>query len=222
MKTGEILKSCELFEGLTDDEIGKIYSCIGRSGSERTFCRGETVMTEGSEVTAPGIVLSGTVDATKVSSDGRESLVASLSRGGLFGEILSSAGIRVSPITLTAAENCRILFLDRKSLITPCEKACPCHIRIIENLLKIISLKYWGVQNRIDYISAPNLREKLMLYLADAKNRYGKPDGSFTVPMNREKLAAYLNADRSALCRELSAMKRDGLIDYEKNVFVIR
>ena len=39
------------------------------------------------------------------------------------------------------------------------------------------------------------------------------------VPLGRVELADYLCADRSALTRELSNMKRDGLLDYDKNTF---
>jgi Mn-dependent DtxR family transcriptional regulator len=34
-------------------------------------------------------------------------------------------------------------------------------------------------------------------------------------------MAEYLNVDRSALSRELSNMKKEGLIDYRKNRFII-
>ena len=41
--------------------------------------------------------------------------------------------------------------------------------------------------------------------------------------MNREDLATYIGTNRSALSRELSDMKRDGLIDCEgNNVRIIR
>ena len=45
---------------------------------------------------------------------------------------------------------------------------------------------------------------------------------TITVPFSREDMAAYIGTDRSALSRELSAMKREGLIDYRKNVFVLK
>ena len=37
--------------------------------------------------------------------------------------------------------------------------------------------------------------------------------------MDREHLAAYLGTNRSALSRELSRMKAEGLIDYDRSVF---
>jgi CRP-like cAMP-binding protein len=41
------------------------------------------------------------------------------------------------------------------------------------------------------------------------------------LPLSRTELAEYLFADRTALARELSNMKADSLIDFEKNTFRI-
>ena len=43
-----------------------------------------------------------------------------------------------------------------------------------------------------------------------------------TIPFGRQQLADYLNLDRSALSKELIKMKKDGLIEYHKNVFEIK
>ena len=42
---------------------------------------------------------------------------------------------------------------------------------------------------------------------------------SFSIPYDRQQLADYLCADRSALCRELSLLKKEGILDYHKNQF---
>lgn len=42
------------------------------------------------------------------------------------------------------------------------------------------------------------------------------------IPFNRQQLADYLNLDRSALSKELGKMRNDGLIEYNKNTFVIK
>ena len=41
----------------------------------------------------------------------------------------------------------------------------------------------------------------------------------FLIPYSRKDMADFLGVDRSALSRELSRLKDDGLIDYEKNIF---
>ena len=40
-------------------------------------------------------------------------------------------------------------------------------------------------------------------------------------PVDRQQLADYLGADRSALSNELSKMQRDGLLSFRKNHFVL-
>ena len=44
----------------------------------------------------------------------------------------------------------------------------------------------------------------------------------FNIAMIRQEVADYLGVDRSAMCAELSRMKKDGLIDYSKNEFTIK
>ncbi|MBQ1333830.1 MAG: winged helix-turn-helix domain-containing protein, partial [Clostridia bacterium] len=39
---------------------------------------------------------------------------------------------------------------------------------------------------------------------------------TITLPFSASALADYICADRSAMMREMAAMKRDGLIDYER------
>ena len=43
----------------------------------------------------------------------------------------------------------------------------------------------------------------------------------FRIPFIRLQLADYLSVDRSALSAELSKMKREGLLDYQKNHFML-
>ena len=51
-----------------------------------------------------------------------------------------------------------------------------------------------------------------------------RKDGENTVklPFDREAMANYLAVERSALSRELSRMKAKGIIDYNKNEFIIK
>ncbi|MGI5928494.1 MAG: helix-turn-helix domain-containing protein [Pseudoflavonifractor sp.] len=70
---------------------------------------------------------------------------------------------------------------------------------------------------KIDVTSKKTLREKILTYLSLLAQHKGST--YIEVPLGRVELADYLCADRSALTRELSNMKRDGLLDYDKNTF---
>ena len=43
----------------------------------------------------------------------------------------------------------------------------------------------------------------------------------FSVPFNRQQMADFLSVDRSAMSNELSKMKNEGLIDFQKNHFIL-
>lgn len=73
---------------------------------------------------------------------------------------------------------------------------------------------------KLEIVSQKTLRKKLLSYLSlQSQQNHGK--SRFTIPMGRSELANYLNADRSALTRELTNMEKDGLISYEKNTFTL-
>ena len=78
-------------------------------------------------------------------------------------------------------------------------------------------MKNMQLMEKVEIVSKKTLREKILVYLSRQAQQSKKLQ--FTVPMGRMELAEYLGADRSALSRELSRMKEDGLIDYHKSTF---
>ena len=86
-------------------------------------------------------------------------------------------------------------------------------------MVRLISAKNVTLIQKIEVISKKTLREKILAYLSIQAQVQGTR--YFEIPLGRVELADYLCADRSALTRELSSMKADGLIDFDKNVFRI-
>ena len=64
-----------------------------------------------------------------------------------------------------------------------------------------------------------SLRSKLCAYLLGQAKAAGAD--TFSIPFSRAGLAEYLNCERSALCREISRMRAEGLIETYKNSFKI-
>ena len=72
---------------------------------------------------------------------------------------------------------------------------------------------------KTEILCKKTLRSKILAYLEQEARNQGSRQ--FTIPFNRTDLANYLDADRSALTRELARMKEEGLVDYNKNTFAI-
>ena len=91
--------------------------------------------------------------------------------------------------------------------------------RLRDSFLAMICERTLSMNNRIQVLSKLTLREKILTFLSEMPEAAsGKP---FVIPMNREDMAAYLGANRSAISRELSALKKEGVLDYYKNTFRI-
>ena len=74
--------------------------------------------------------------------------------------------------------------------------------------------------NKLEIMSKNSIREKLLAYisfLAQLQNsKYIK------VPLSRTQLADYLAINRSAMTRDLSKMREENIIDFDRNTFIIR
>lgn len=206
-----------LFQGIRSEDMSAMLKCIGyHTGS---FDKGEIIVFEGENLKHVGIIISGAVDMIKEDLWGNKTMLVRMRRNELFGETFACGEDNHSVVTFTASEHTQILFLPFDRVMHNCTMACAFHHRLIENMVRVIANKNRDLMRKVDVISKKTLREKILSYLSiqaqSQKSRY------FEVPLGRVELAEYLCADRSALTRELSRMKNEGLIDYEKNCFRI-
>ena len=221
-KDWKIVGGCVLFRDISPDEVKRLCTCLGCC---KEVCeKGVSLLRQGEPTDRAGLLLSGRVLAESVDEHGERSVHAVLSAGQVFGDALVSAGSMESPVTVSVLQPGSVLWIPGERIMDGCEKHCTAHVQLRRNLQREIAEKYWALNRRISYLTAGSLRTKLTEYLRDL--RRGSTDGKqgtveVTVPYSREQLAAYLGVNRSAMCRELSAMRREGLVDFQKNRFVL-
>ena len=61
-----------------------------------------------------------------------------------------------------------------------------------------------------------------MLRLQQTSFTYLEPRIKINSPLSRVALAEYLSVNRSAMIRELSKMRDDGIIDFDKDTFIVK
>ncbi len=208
----QILKN-PLFDGISISTLNSILNCIGTT--EKEYKRNEFILHEGDNIELIGIVVSGSVKVIKTDLNGNEIIITEVYQGDMFGEIFACADIFHSPVSIYCDIDSSIIFFNYRKIISTCGSACQFHQKLISNMLKIIARKGLYLNQRIDIISRKTLREKIIAYFNFTSNGLKK----FKIPFNREELANFLCADRSALSNELSKMQKDGLIAYNKNEF---
>ena len=188
-----------LFAGIHPEEKESILKCL--SAVEKKYEKGDIIFLAGTEIRSMGFILSGRVEISRDDFWGNRQVLGHGETGELFGE------------------ESRILFLDLGRILNVCTPACSHHNRLIHNLLYIMAKKNLMLTRKIDHMGQRSIREKVMAYLSFESEKQKKK--TFGIPFNRQQLADYLAVDRSALSAELSRMKKDGLIEFEKNIFTL-
>ena len=184
-----LLQSTTLFSGLSAEELQALLTRLG--AVERSFGRGDRPGPEGARVP-----------------------ITRVEPGGVFGDVLGGSSL-ASPVTVLAATACEVLLVPYEQLLL--SDGSPAHQRVLQNLVRTISDKYFLLSRRVDLLVLKSLRAKVCAYLLNESERAGSL--TFSIPFSRVQLADYLNCDRSALSRELSLMQKDGLLDTFKSSF---
>jgi len=138
--------------------------------------------------------------------------------GDLFG--VSLAFEKDENIFVTSSGNTSVLFLHLPSKNSANSCSCKYKVIILENLIYILSSNNKLLNEKIQILSQPSLREKLVLFLSNQQNLQNS--NAVQLNMTREKIAQYINADRSAVSRELGKMQQDGLIEIKNKSITIK
>lgn len=211
----KILKNTPLFEGLNDDDILNLLTCL--SYSIKTYEKNRIILREGDDISHIAIILNGRVNILKEDYFGNVNIITTLKKADTFAEVFVLSGLGTSEVTAISIEKSKILFLNFEKIISACNMSCPFHNKIIENTVKSLAQKNLLLRQKIEFISKRNIKTKVLSYLSYMAKKNNSD--VFTIPFDRQGLADFLYIDRSALSRVLSELKNKGIIDYKKNKF---
>ncbi len=207
-----------LFRGVPEPEIGGlIESLCGRSGH---YEKGEVIYRCGETAIDIGLVQSGGVIIKNDDFWGNQSVLARIEPGDIFAETYACIGGKALLVDAVAAESTEVLFISAAEILSPKDGVSRHCQTLTGNLLTISAIKNIRLSCRILYTSPKHIRGRLTAFLSDAAKEQGSE--RVTVPFSRQQLADFLNVDRSAMCAELSKMQKDGIIEYKKNIFLLK
>ncbi len=206
----KLLSTMRIFKGIREEELKGMLGCL--KPSVVAFKKNEYMALRGEPLSTIGILLEGQASVVKETPSGGRTVMAVLEAGDTFGEIIVFSSQTDWPNSVQALENSVALFLDKGKLLTQCNKLCPWHKRIIENMLGIISDKAVMLNKKVEFLVMKNLRGKLSAYLLEQYRKNNKL--TFMLGINRNQLADIFNVSRPSLSRELAKMKDEGIIDF--------
>lgn len=217
-KNMDVLMMSPLFAGIDSGNMDAMLACLG--AKDRAFSKGKVILGEGTPANLIGVVLSGAVQVIREDYFGNRSMMAKLGPSELFAEAFSLAGVDLMPVTVMAAEDCEVMLIHVERITHPCSNSCGFHQQMIYNLMRILALKNLACNRKIEVTSKRTTRDKLMAYLMLEAKR--AESSSFAIPFDRQELADYLEVDRSGLSSEIGRLRREGVLECERNRFILK
>jgi len=192
-----------------DDLINK------RRGQIKTYKKGETLYESGDPCNNLSIVLKGKIELSNFLISGDVSSLVTLSSGDVFGEAVLFAEDNAYPVTSTALSQVSVLLIPRDVILQLMNQ----YPKFNERYLSLLSQKIIFLNDKFKLLSLTTIRGKIAHVLL----KLSKEQGSLkvTLPFSKEKMATHISTRRPSLSRELSKMKSEGLIDYERSTIHI-
>lgn len=217
VKYFDVLSKCILFKNINKDDLLSVIKCLG--GIIKSYSKDDIIISEGDNADILGVILEGSVHITRIDYYGNRDIIAGFKKGEIFGETISIIDNNKMLVNVIADEDTKVLIIKMKKILSPCDKPCYFHKEILLNLLHALAKKNIMFNKKIEIMSKKTTKEKLMCYLSFQAKENNSSE--FEIPFNRQELADYLGVERSGLSVEINKLKKDGIIDSNKNYFKI-
>ena len=211
----DVLRHCPLFADIREENLLTMLTCLGAKVEH--FDKKYTIMGEGTPARYIGILLSGSAQIIQFDYYGNKSILGKIAPSDMFAEDFACAELPFIPVSVIAGEACDVMLIDCDHILHTCENHCGFHQQMIFNLMRDLATKTILYHQKIDVTGKRTTRDKLLTYLKYQASRAGSQ--SFEIPFNRQELADYLEVDRSGLSAEIGKLRREGILESERNHF---
>lgn len=209
------LKHCSLFEHLTDAQK---YRLETRSVL-RAFARQEMIYFP----TEPGqsvlLLVRGRVKIKVLAADGRETILAFIDEGELFGELaLVDAAPRQE--FAEAVTDATVIAVAREDMLWLMGQ----HAELSLQITKLVGLRRRRIENRLRNILFRSTRERvaaLLLELVESHGEALEKGWAVRLPLSHQELANLIGATRETVTLTLGQLQREGLIQVRRRRLVV-
>ena len=204
-----ILQSIEMFTPFDEDEL----DALARTASTRELSRNDILFDEDDEPDHVYVVTSGRIAIVNRSIDGRESVIALMEPGDVFGEMGlfdgqgRSAGARAletSEVIALPYSPIRRIYTERPQLLWEVTRLLARRIRLTDTALADSV-----------FLDVTGRTAKRLLEMAGDEDE-------FTLPVTQEELAGMVGASRERVNKAIASFVRLGWLDQTDRRYLIR
>jgi CRP/FNR family transcriptional regulator len=209
------LARVQLFSELSPDEIEALASRAVR----KMYGPGETLFMEGEPCSGLYVIAAGKVRIFKLSTGGREQVLAMEGAGGSIAELPVFDG-GPYPASATALADTECIFVARQDFQAFCRQ----HPEVALKVLAIVGARLRRLVGIIEELSFTTVRQRLigvLLRLAES-GRKTSQGIEFDLPGSHQELANEIGTVRELVSRNLTRLQAEGLIEVDGRHIVVR
>jgi CRP-like cAMP-binding protein len=200
MTYDEMLAATEFFSGVDQERLKPVAA----AGEQRALVRGDLVFSEGDEPDALYVVLAGRIAIANRSPDGRESVMALMEAGDLFGEMGLLDQLPRSA-EARALESSRVLAVPYGPVRDLFEE----DPRLLWGVVRLLSGRLRNTDEALAdsvFLDVTGRTAKRLLELAGGADE-------FTLPVTQEELAGMVGASRERVNKAIASFIRLGWLE---------
>lgn len=200
------LKKCDLFERLTPEHAQRLESC----SRVRRFSGGTPVYLPADEAYAVYLLATGRVKVCHLTDDGKQSILAFIEPGELFGELaLLEPGPRdeyvetIEPSTVVMIPGTELRWMMNE------------YADVSLGITKVIGIRRKRIERRLKQLLFLSNRQKVVHLLLELAEQYGLPAADGTdlgIRLSHQDLANIIGSTRETVTVALGKLQLEGLI----------
>lgn len=206
--------SIEIFSSFTKEELIKIFS--SSRFEIKKYGKDQIIHLQNEICSAMDVILYGKVIVQKIDENGKTLTVNVFSDREILGANLIFSSRNYYPMTVVSAESVLMLHLYKECVLDLCQNSVNFNL----GMMTEISNKTVRLAEKINDISLKSIRQQIIDFL---KYEYHiQKNTVIKLDFSKKELAERLGIQRSSLSRELSKMRKDGLLIYNLKTITIK
>jgi CRP-like cAMP-binding protein len=209
----DILQNISLFSAVKESDLEKLMA--GNHIYQKNYMKGVTVHNSNETCRTLDIVLSGSLVAYSLSTNGSSTTMFEFSKGSVIGANLLFGENHRYPLNIYCLTDCQIIHIDINAVLEFLHD-----YNFTLHYIKSISQNSQGINQKIAMITQRKLRENIMEFFK--QQTIIQKSSVILLPMSKRQLADYFGVQRPSLFRELKKLKEEGIIEINNRIIEIK
>lgn len=209
----DILRNISLFSAVKESNLEKLIA--GNHIYQKHYMKGATVHNANKTCRTLDIVLSGSLVAYSLSTNGSATTMFEFSQGSVIGANLLFGDNHSYPLTIYCLTDCQIIHIDINAVLEFLHD-----YNFTLHYIKSISQNSQGINQKIAMFTQRTLRENIMNYFK--QQTIIQKSSVILLPMSKRQLADYFGVQRPSLFREMKKLKEEGIIEINNRTIAIK